>query len=649
MSVAPLRFEIADLSVTLRDAEVAEQTLYLASEVLRWTPELSDGERRAWALLVIASLENQRAGSTRLPLPLPASEGASKGTGDAAAPLDALLESLGVGPTDRAATSALAARLRSTPALAPLIGEPGDYKPFILDGRHLYHQRVFLLERRLAELLAHRLRQPVAALSGAELERALAAATELGRPISAEQLAAIRAILQRSLTVISGGPGTGKTSIVAAALRALAAIGIPPEEVAIAAATGKAANRLAVSLAAAPTAAPTPAPMPQTLHRLLGYRAGGGGRFRHHENYRLPHRVIIVDESSMVDLALMERLARAARDDARLVLLGDADQLPSVEAGAVFRDLGAVAVTLTESHRMNPAVPEGRVIFAAAQAVLRGSADELTRTIVSRPGDLTFTGVELLATGGGSDAGPAARARSALVVSAFLDRWHREPQDLPAHRELSRRDYTFVDGHPIAEDRADLEALFRADQGRRILCVTRGAGRATGAEAVNAALSRRAHAERQTESSPAPIAPGQPIIMLRNDYGRGLFNGDQGLCLRVVVGSTAGVASRPFDAAVFPHGSDYAAFPLESLRGDLGLAYALTVHRAQGSELEQLALILPDDDLPLLSRELLYTAITRARRAVVIVGGRQILEQGARRRSERWCGLAERLAPIAPR
>jgi exodeoxyribonuclease V alpha subunit len=452
------------------------------------------------------------------------------------------------------------------------------------------------------------------------------------------------------LTVVSGGPGTGKTSIIVAALRALGSLGISGDDVALCAATGKAANRIATSLSTE-ASAPGSLPSPQTIHRLLGYRAAGSrGQFRHHENYPLPHKVVIVDESSMIDLALMERLVRAVRDDAKLVLLGDANQLPSVEAGAVFRDLGYLALTLTESHRMNPALPEGRAILAAAEAVLQGRPDVIPQPVRARPEELAFAGVELLAletAGRGVAAKP--RSRPPAALNAFLDRWHRERIAAYGEREsLTRTTYSFSDGQPAPAELSDLKALFRAEEGHRVLCVTRGASRPTGADAINRALHERAFSGRPEGDAAQDFGPGDPVIVLRNDYGRGLFNGDQGLCLRVAATTSSGPPLPAVLAAVFPARDSFVAFPLSSLRADLALAYALTVHRAQGSEVDHLALILPEDDLPLLSRELLYTAITRARRSVVVVGSRDVLDQGIRRRIERFCGLADRLPAIAP-
>jgi exodeoxyribonuclease V alpha subunit len=554
---------------------------------------------------------------------------------------------MGIPQDERGPVLTLAGRLQSTPALAALVGPPGEYRPFIVDGGFLYHQRVFAVEERLAQALRRRLEGPPPALSPADLERALAAAADIhGTSLSDEQRAAVTAALARPLAVITGGPGTGKTSVIVALLRAAAALGIDAADVALAAPTGKAAHRINETLAAHPVGAG--APSAETLHRLLGYRAstaaspaagasGASGEFRHHRNHRLPHRLVIVDESSMVDLGMMERLAGAIRDDARLVLLGDAHQLPSVDAGAVFRDLATApwAVTLTRSYRMDPATGAGRSILAAAEAIRTDRAADLAVPQRRRAAELTFEGIEQLVGG---------------TLEDFFARWMAHASSRSGDQaRLSRRVYHFDASGPAAGDAPDLAALYAHQHDQRILCVTRGAARPTGADAVNATLHRRAVAHHH--QSTGGFAVGEPLIMLRNDYQRGLFNGDLGICAQVVFGDGAPIAaaetaddsSAATLAAVFARGDSFVAFPLSHLAPDLALAYALTVHRAQGSEVDALALILPDEDLPLLSRELLYTALTRARRSAVIVGAPRILGQGVARQIHRSSGLAERL------
>jgi exodeoxyribonuclease V alpha subunit len=441
---------------------------------------------------------------------------------------------------------------------------------------------------------------------------------------------------------------------MAGIVRGLGQLGIPIWDIALAAPTGKAANRIAESLRAA--LGDAPAPEAQTLHRLLGYRGGSArarsGEFRHHENFPLPHRAVLVDEASMIDLELMERLARAVRPDARLVLLGDADQLPSVDAGAVFRELGPVAARLTQSHRQDPSAPAGASVLAAARAVHEGHLAALQVSPRARPADLTWSGFEHLAPTG---AAPGAERR---LVAAFVDHWYQtRVRALPDFDALVSRLYRA----PFdAADAAALARLLTHHQSLRLLAVTRGAGFATSAEALNAALTRRAAADAGVTADAAEPLPGTPVLMTRNDYDRGLFNGDQGVVVRASVEGGA-----PRATAVFPRASGLpkalpmpsgppspsgqppaaglAAFPFDGLREDLRVAYATTVHKAQGAELDHVALVLPERDLPLLSRELLYTALTRARRSAVVVGRWDLLALAASRPLARASGLAERL------
>ena len=607
-----------EIAAELTARDLPPEAVHLAVEAASWARDAAPGERRALALLVAALLEARAAGSTRLELAAAAQS--------AVAPL---AEALVAG--------------RPPAALAALFGRPGDYRPFIVDGQHLYAERELRLEQRLGETLGARLaRADLPARDPAALEAALAEAGSArdGRPLTDEQLAALGAALRRPLTVVSGGPGTGKTALAVAIVRALARLGLPSHEVALAAPTGKAANRLAESLQAALGAAAAAAPAPQTLHRLLGYRgrlrrAGAdGGEFRHHENDPLPHRAVLVDEASMIDLELMERLARAVRADARLILLGDADQLPSVEAGAVFRDLAAYAMRLTRSHRLDPEAPAGAAVLAAARAVRDGDAAALEPPRRARASELTFDALELLEPA--ATAGPGAERR---LLSSFLDRWYEaRVRALAGADGLAARAYLLRGDHFDDRDAVALAALLAHHASLRVLTVTRGAHNPTGAEAVNRALARRAASAAGAAGEAFPA--GAPVMMTRNDYDRGLYNGDQGVAVRIV---SAGAAPRL--AAVFPGagGARFAVFPLEALRHDLTLAYATTVHKAQGAELDHAALILPERDLPLFSRELVYTALTRARRSVVVVGRWARLVEAAARPLARSTGLQARL------
>jgi exodeoxyribonuclease V alpha subunit len=594
----------------LAGPDTDEAALYLAIEAASWPRELPAASRRAFALLVLASCEARTQGDTRLPL---------------GAELGGRLDRLGARDEERALALALAAALGEHPALAPLVGRPGDHRPFIVDGGWLYQERDLRLELRLADALAARLAHPPGAAPAKTFE-----AIRGVRPWTTAQTAAIEAAATRLLTVVTGGPGSGKTALIGGIVRVWRGRGLAPEEIAVAAPTGKAANRIAEGLAAEGLAGPAPG----TLHRLLGFsahRSLRSGSFRHHEQNPLPHAGVIIDEASMVDLALVEQLARALRPEARLVLIGDADQLPAIQAGSVFRDLGAVALRLPESHRMSPDDPAGAAILAAARAIAAG-APPAGNPVVGTAGidALAFAGFELCE--------PDARdAGGRRLVGAFCDRWFSRHL-LPAIAGLDPRAALRLDGGKLEPDgEACARGILDRHRRARLLTVTRVG--AAGSDRINAALARRAADELQVDADGDAPAPGTPVMMIESDYDRGLMNGDQGVALNVAAG--AGGAST---VVAFARNGALALFPAATLRGAIAVSYATTVHKAQGSELESAALILPEADLPLLSRELVYTAVTRARRSIVVVGRRALLAEAAARPLGRSSGLAERLA-----
>ncbi|HEY6475212.1 MAG TPA: AAA family ATPase, partial [Polyangia bacterium] len=407
------------------------------------------------------------------------------------------------------------------------------------------------------------------------------------------------------------------------------ALGMAPEAIAVAAPTGKAANRIAEGMAQDGLAEPAPG----TLHRLLGFsahRSLRGAPFRHHENNPLPHAGVIVDEASMADLALVEQLVRALRPDARLVLIGDADQLPAIQAGSVFRDLGALALRLPESHRMSPDDPAGAAILTAARAIAVGDPPAEEPAIGA-------AGLEALTFSGFERCEPDPRdASGRRLVAAFCERWFARylKPTLAAVDSRALR----LDGEKLGtEGEALARELLERHRRARLLTVTR-VGPA-GSDRINAALLRRAADELGIRPEGDALAPGTPVMMIENDYDRNLMNGDQGVTLDVAAGPSVRTA-----VVAFARDGGLALFPAATLRGAISVSYATTVHKAQGSELESAALILPETDLPLLSRELVYTALTRARRSMVVVGRGVLLAAAARRPLNRSSGLADRLA-----
>jgi exodeoxyribonuclease V alpha subunit len=597
---------------------------YLAWEIARSARGASDAERAAVEALAAASVTMLEAGSTRMPLDRTR--------------LAALLGGLGTG--DRVDDAlALLDRVRRGDAgpLSILFGKPGERKPLVIDGEWLSTEKMRTVEERFCVRVRAKVAR-TALVDDKTIRKSLQAVVAGPPALSDEQKAAVRAALSSGLALVTGGPGTGKTTIVVALLRALHWAGVPAESVAVAAPTGKAAHRLEQAIAAGLAAGPRDLaqiglsealPAPQTLHRLLGW-SPAKGRFARHENDRLPHKVVVVDEASMIDLLLMDRLFRALGDDARLVLMGDADQLPSVEAGAVFRDLcaGLGAARLSKNLRV-AADPSAHRIVSLAKVVNAGVADDRLRSVVvaTSPEGLAFAGVEHVH-------GPFA-----TVGDAFLDRWWDARIASPDFERTASRVYTEDSGSVREEDRADLGTLYDHLAGARILCATRVQGYPACADEINRRLlARLAAAGSVRITRRGAHVPGAPVLIQRNDYERRLFNGDQGVVVKV----DRGRGEVPELMAAFARGQGFELWPVDDLP-DLGVAFAMTVHKAQGSEVDHVALVLPDVDIPLLTRELIYTAVTRARRSVALVGGHELLARAVSRSVERHSGIADAL------
>lgn len=615
---------------------------YLGWEIARCAPSLRADGRRTLAAIAAACLASIRTGSTRLPVVGP--------------PFAAALAAVGAGHVGDAALALLDQAANGEHAVAAVVGRPGERKPLVLERGWLYAERMYVLENRFCAQVARRL-APLprdgkdafffgqargagreAAIDARAVSRAVQAVASAAQ-LTEEQKRAVREALRSRLTLIQGGPGTGKTTAVVALIRAATWLGMPIDALAVAAPTGKAAQRIssAIALGLAPppedisdAALRTFVPTPLTLHRLLGW-SPRTGRFAHHENDTLPHRLVIVDEASMIDLAMMDRLMRALRPDARLVLLGDADQLPSVEAGAVFRDLCAAlgGVRLTTNLRV-ASIASARKIITAAEAVNAGSLHSalvgLDRSVEKRRevSDVAFAGVEHL------------DCSWAAVGEDILERWWiRIATDEFAR--LAGRTYRTSEGRIEAADTPDLRALFAHHAHARILSATRQPRFATSADEINRSLTGRLRdASRRLRYASDWLPVGAPFVVQRNDYARGLFNGDQGV---VVLGESAD-GLRP--VATLARGDRFDALALDSLT-DLAPAFASTVHKAQGSEFEHVVLVLPERDIGLLTRELVYTAMTRARRSVLIVGDGVLLDRAVGRTVIRHSGIAERL------
>lgn len=436
-----------------------------------------------------------------------------------------------------------------------------------------------------------------------------------------QRLAAAVSVLRR-VTVLAGGPGTGKTTTVARLLALLHDQPGPPPRVALAAPTGKAAARLQEAVAAElPAELRSRTPDAATLHRLLGWRPGTR-RFRYDRTQRLPFDVVVVDETSMVSLTMMARLLEAVRPQARLVLVGDPDQLASVEAGAVLGDLarapghpepeldaaleaagvpgglvgGSVingVVTLRHVWRFGGAIAD------FARAVQAGDADTAVALLRAGHPDLAF--VEDTTANGG-DAG-AGGVRADVVA---------------AGRELT-----------AAALRGDVTTALAALERHRVLCAHRRGP--FGVARWSAEIERWLRAALP-DAPAGPWYPGRPVLVTANDYDTGLFNGDTG----VVVALPEGLR------VAFARGGVPTLHPPARL-SEVATVHAMTVHRGQGSQFRRVTVVLPPAESPLLTRELLYTAVTRAAEFVRVVGTEEAVRAAVGRPVGRASGLRHRL------
>jgi exodeoxyribonuclease V alpha subunit len=639
------RFErrLREIELGATALNLTRESVHLAAEIAAFASDLDDEKRIALIVLIVVSLAALAEGSTRFPVTGPHSAG----------PMRRLVGPLcgnETGADGAEQTLSIIDEILSSRLAAEVIGTgPSDYKPLIYLPPFLYQHRILSAETLLAGRLTSLVKSSITPIEPHLISQLLSEVnthSETMRAMDAlseEQRRAIEFAATAPLTIISGGPGTGKTSIVAAILKVLVAGGTEAKDIALAAPTGKAANRIAESIRASIPREPAgqnswyKCPTPATLHRLLGY-SPTLRRFRHHRNNPLVARVVIVDEGSMLDLELMPHLLDAMRPDARLVILGDADQLPSVSAGAVFRDLMPTendsasaqrSVRLTRNYRTAGAESRDHAIFKLVGAINAGVPDLFAArtTIDASPTrhasaqHLQFVGAEWL-----DRESPDA---------AFLERWYTER--VRAEDDLTNRTFTLLEsGFPPIECESIRRALDQATRAR-LLCITRAFD--FGSERINALLHRRRAHDEAISPERTQFIAGEPVMVLHNDYSRMLFNGDQGVVLRARRSSGESALM-----AVFPREDNFVAFGVDALKSCLELCYAMTVHKAQGSEFDAVAVMMPDRDLPILTREILYTAVSRARISVTIVGAADIIRIALARRIERYSGLREQLA-----
>jgi exodeoxyribonuclease V alpha subunit len=460
-----------------------------------------------------------------------------------------------------------------------------------------------------------------------------------GRPIErdAHQAEALRLSLRSQFAIISGGPGTGKTSLMVNMLRCLMRSGVRAEEILLGAPTGRAAQRMTEAIQQAIHAIASPADCDRellnlkgsTLHKLLRYRSSHHD-FYYRETNSLPASVIILDEVSMVDVIMMERFLRALDSSkTRLIFLGDKDQLPSVEAGAVFAEMIPDG---TRAERFKGRLVVLETVYRSGKNLMQ-LAGEINRGRCPEYAPIPFeSGLHLPADQWGvvpNEGIQAWRHHIRMWVEEYylssVNGDDRNFSDMTA--EAGRMDVGAL-LHSEA-GRAILDRIFQKLQQARVLSLVRNG--IYGCNGIN-----REIAGRLTLGAGHPVwvqkgyFAGAMIMIARNDYAKELFNGDVG----VVIGDRGGVYW-----AFFSRFGAYIAFSMEALP-PWELAFAMTVHKSQGSEFDDVLLVLPPDEAHrLLTREIVYTGITRARKRIIIHGTESVLKSALKQKIKRQSGL----------
>lgn len=499
------------------------------------------------------------------------------------------------------------AEIERTLLACKVVGRPGEWKPLILDAAgRLYLQRYHEYEQRLARMIVERAVHDVEAPDSPALQARLQKHLPVEGPDdpAGDQRRGAELALRSRLAVITGGPGTGKTRTVGVVLQLLREQS-PALRVALAAPTGKAAARLTEAIAQFSQDPDAPlAPPAVTLHRLLGLTADNP-RPRFHRENPLAADVIIIDEASMVDLATMVKLFDAAAPTARLILLGDKDQLASVEAGRVLAEVcgpDGAAGPLTRKIvelRHNFRFQSGGGITRLSRAVNQGDA-ELACCLLAGTSDPAIQGTQ--------HAAPT--VRDADFQTRVLDGFA-----------------------PLLQAKSPAEAL-RALGQFRILCALRRGP--YGVQKLNRVVEEILTDAGRISAPGSGHYAGRPLLVTRNDYDLGLFNGDTGV---VLTNPEAGGELR----AYFPTADgQIRSFALSRLP-EHETVWAMTVHKSQGSEFQRVLFLLPDRDSPVLTRELVYTGLTRAREAVELWYTEQILRKAIARPTLRGSGLHDAL------
>ena len=513
-----------------------------------------------------------------------------------------------------------------------IIGKPEQETPFVLDGDKLYQHRYFKMERSLKEWISQKSELQSSVLSDKKIEILNELFEDEPKDENDEpswQKVAVLLSAIKPFLIISGGPGTGKTTTVARLLVLHQRSSGKPLKVALAAPTGKAAGRMGEALKAGMKRLnmsdedlekyPLES---QTIHRLL-QGVEERGLLPPVRVKKLPYDMVIIDEASMIDLSLMNRLTNHLAPETKLILLGDKNQLASVEAGSVFADLCGKADNLFREETVGLLDTAGIELDRSRFEADLSTADD---SIVYLTKSYRFSS--------DSGIGTLAEAVNKGITSSedfdqIVDRFSDVDQKAFDYQKHDFETITEALTKRVLEASAmtDVSALLDFWKMQMWLTVLRRG--LSGSERLNQ-LAEQSLATKRAVRMNQGWYSGRPIIITRNDYDLGVYNGDFGVCMKsneddrflIHVQSGAGVKTiRP-----------------ERLQ-DYKPAFFLTVHKSQGSEFDTVNLLMPKDDVPILTKELLYTAITRAKQEFVLYGDKLMFVKGSARSTERFSGF----------
>ncbi len=491
-----------------------------------------------------------------------------------------------------------------------VVGQGGDFTPMILtDDGSLYLYRYWLDEQNVAKAIRQRC-QPIKLINQQQIQQEFANWKSNIEGVDWQKVAVFMA-LTRQFSVISGGPGTGKTTIVLRLLTMLLAEN-SEIKIALAAPTGKAAARLqqAIEKSSSDTIES------KTLHRLLGITANTP-QGRYNAERPLVVDVVIIDEASMIDIGLMAILMAALPKKARIVLLGDRQQLASVESGAVLANLCQHSMQFSEAFCQQLAVTTGlKLVASDTTTILNDSVVELQHSY--RFKQQSDIGQLAVAVQSGDD-----QRLFDVIANSQAPIWQQQCDINSILATITTLYQPFFD--EISNNSKPLTCLQAFEQ-QRVLCALKQGSQSV--QSVNDAIER--HRQKQAWRSKHGFYHGKPIMVTQNDYRQQLFNGDTGLILQDETGELK---------AYFLFDNQVHCFELNRLPAH-ETAYAITIHKSQGSEFDNVCILLAEEESPLLTKELLYTAITRAKKQVMLLCSEAILTKTVSTQHQRETGLA---------